>query len=66
MTGQEKAHRNNVIISSVIACVTGSIIVPIYPLWGAVTISGLCVVLTCFLSSRVVAKELNINMFSLK
>lgn len=66
MTGQEKAHRNNVIISSVIACVTGYIIVPIYPLWGAVIVSGLCVVLTCILSSRVVSKDLNINMFSLK
>lgn len=65
MTGQEKAHRNNVIISSVIASVIGCIIVPFYPLWGAVATSGLCVIITCYLSSRVVSKKLGINMFSL-
>lgn len=65
MTGEEKAHRNNVIISSILACVVGYIIVPIYPLWGAVVISGLCVTLTCYLSSRVVTRKLGINMFSL-
>lgn len=65
MTGEEKAHRNNVIISSVIACIFGCIIVPYYPLWGAVAVSGICVILTCYLSSRVVTKKLGINMFSL-
>ena len=65
MTGQEKSHRNNVIIATFISCVVGFVLVPIYPLWGAVMISGLCVIITAFLSSRVVSKELNINMFSL-
>lgn len=65
MTGQEKAHRNNVIISSVVASVIGCVIVPYYPLWGAVATSGLCVIFTCYLSSRVVTKKLGINMFNL-
>jgi len=65
MTGEEKAHRNNVIVSSVIASVVGYYIVPYNPVWGAVTVSGLCVVLTCYLSGRVVNKKLNIKMFSL-
>lgn len=66
MTGQEKSHRNNVIISTVISCIIGCIIVPYFPLWGAVVTSGMCVIITCILSGRVVFKELNINMFSLK
>jgi len=65
MTGQEKAHRNNVIISSVLASVLGCFLVPYSPLWGAVTVSGTCVILTCYLSSRIVKKKLGINMFSL-
>jgi hypothetical protein len=65
MTGQEKAHRNNVIISSVVASIIGCVIAPYYPLWGAVATSGLCVILTCYLSSRVVTKKLGINMFNL-
>ena len=64
MTGQEKAHRNNVIIASVLSTVLGCIIVPYYPLWGAVIISGFCVILTCYLSSRIVTKKLGINMFN--
>jgi O-antigen/teichoic acid export membrane protein len=65
MTGQEKSHRNNVIISTVLSSIIGCIIVPYHPLWGAVIISGLCVTMTCYLSSRVVTKELNIKTFSL-
>tara|TARA_B110000093_G_scaffold174722_1_gene208286 strand:+ start:788 stop:2035 length:1248 start_codon:yes stop_codon:yes gene_type:complete len=64
MTGQEKAHRNNVIVSTFLSCSAGIIVVPFYPLWGAVMTSGLCVIITAVLSSRVVFKELKINMFS--
>ncbi|GAA0815236.1 oligosaccharide flippase family protein [Colwellia asteriadis] len=65
MTGEEKTHRNNVIIASILSSVLGCIIVPYYPLWGAVIISGLCVILTCYLSSRAVTNKLNIKIFSL-
>jgi len=66
MTGQEKLHRDNVIISTLVSCGVGLVLVPIYPLWGAVIVSGLCVIITAVLSSRVVFRELDINMFSIR
>ena len=66
MTGQEKLHRNNVITSTLVSCGVGLVLVPIYPLWGAVIVSGLCVIITAVLSSRVVLRELDINMFSIR
>lgn len=62
MTGEEKAHRNNVIIATLISCSIGIAVVQSNAMMGAVLVSALCVLIVSLLSGLAVYRKLNINI----
>jgi O-antigen/teichoic acid export membrane protein len=62
MTGEERTHRNNVIIATLVSCSIGIAVVQNNAMMGAVLVSALCVLLVSLLSGIAVYRKLNINI----
>jgi O-antigen/teichoic acid export membrane protein len=62
MTGEEKTHRNNVILATLVSCSIGIAVVQSNAMMGAVLVSALCVLIVSLLSGLAVYRKLNINI----